>query len=168
MTSKTTVPDMCLIIICGVSGAGKSTIGRTLAVRLQAPFLEGDDFHSAENIAKMAAGEPLRDSDREDWLIKICESANAHLDERVVVACSALTPFTQKVLLENSCRPPFWIKLNLSLEAARTRMRNREHFAPESLADSQFVAWHPPQGGLDIDATRPLETIIEMVLDART
>jgi gluconokinase len=81
-----------IVVVMGVSGAGKSTIGRGLAKRLDAEFLEGDDYHPAANVAKMRRGEPLDDADRRPWLERLAAELSAHAADgkSAVLACSAL------------------------------------------------------------------------------
>lgn len=152
---------MPLFVICGVSGSGKSTIGRLLAQDLNYPFIEGDDFHPASNIKKMSAGKPLTDEDRVDWLIAISEEVNSFDEQPIILACSALTPFVQNNL-QTKCKPPiYWIKLDVSPKEVTRRMKQREHFMPPSLAQSQFEAWTPPSCGHEVNANDKLPNILK-------
>jgi gluconokinase len=155
----------------GVSGSGKSTVGRLLAQRLMVPFLEGDDVHSAANRAKMASGHPLDDEDRRPWL----RSLAAWIREAVgsgrggVVACSAL-----KHEYRNAFRgadPDVWfLCLTLDRATADRRVAARAgHFMPARLVDSQYAALEPlrpDEPGLTVDATAGPRAIVDEAVRA--
>jgi len=123
------------IIIAGVSGSGKSTVGTLLAERLGCEFAEADDFHPPENIAKMKAGIPLDDADRAGWL----EALGNHLASRgnIVLACSALKRIYRDRLRELAGPLEFFV-LSLDRDLLMQRLETREHFMPASLLDSQL------------------------------
>jgi gluconokinase len=152
-----------LIIICGVSASGKSTIGSALAAALYCPFLEGDDYHPPANIAKMASGTPLTDHDRAGWIDMICGDVNSSQERTLVLSCSALTDFVQNKLKTDVVRDIIWIKLILTRQEAERRMKARDHFMPPELMDSQFDAWNPPKDGLEIIATQEKAAIISQI-----
>jgi len=136
----------CIAVIMGVSGSGKTTIGRVLARRLGWRFQEGDALHPPENIAKMKAGHPLDDQDRAPWLAAIA----ARIDEWRrrgacgVVTCSALKRRYRDIIIGN--RPDVrlvYLEGSRELIGERLVVR-RGHFMPASLLDSQFVALEPP------------------------
>jgi gluconokinase len=138
-----------IVVIAGVSGSGKSTVGGLLAGRLGWPFADGDSFHPAASLAKMKAGIPLTDADRGPWLAAI----GAWMDERVaagqsaVVACSALRRAYRDVLLGG--RPAVrmvFLQVSPDEDAARLTAR-RGHFFPAALLDSQFAALEMPKDG---------------------
>ncbi len=124
------------IIIAGVSGSGKSTVGKLLAERLGCEFADADDFHPPENIAKMKAGIPLDDADRAGWL----EALGKHLASRenIVLACSALKKIYRDRLRELAGPLRFFV-LTLDRDLLLQRMKSRQHFMPASLLDSQLA-----------------------------
>lgn len=145
----------------GVSGSGKSTIGARLAQRLGAEFLDADEYHPLQSVAKMAAGTPLEDADRWPWL----ERLNAELKkrERAVLACSALKESYRRLLCRDvECR---LVHLRGSLELIRSRLGERKHrYMPASLLESQFAALEPPAGAIDIDVARPEDECVAAIL----
>ncbi|PRY62461.1 MULTISPECIES: gluconokinase [Glycomyces] len=140
----------CLVVM-GVSGSGKSTVAELLADRLGWPFTEGDELHPAANIAKMSAGIPLTDADREPWLRIIRDriSAAASQGRSTVVTCSALRRAYRDILREADARVRF-VHLDGSRELIGERLAHRGgHFMPPSLLDSQFAALEPLGPGED-------------------
>lgn len=155
------VPLAVVVIISGVSGSGKSTVGSALARELGLPFLDGDALHPAANIAKMAAGRPLDDADREPWLAALTAQTAAMARARGgVVACSALKHAYRDVLRTASPSVCF-VQLVLGRADAMDRVAHRHaHFMPATLIDSQFAGLEPllpDEPGLVIDAMRPLQ-----------
>ncbi|MER5868423.1 gluconokinase [Streptomyces sp. NPDC002044] len=142
----------------GVSGAGKSTVGRLLADRLAVPFAEADDFHPAANRAKMAAGRPLDDEDRRPWLLSLADWIReaAASGRGGVMACSALKREYRDLFRRAGASVVF---LHLSLDRARAAQRvggRRDHFMPVPLMGSQYDALEPLQPdepGVTLDAT---------------
>ncbi|MDT9684505.1 gluconokinase, GntK/IdnK-type [Streptomyces sp. TRM76323] len=133
-----------LVVVTGVSGSGKSTIGRALARQLGVPYEEGDDLHPPGNIEKMEAGVPLTDEDRAPWLERVAGWLRGHLDRGGVITCSALKRRYRDRLAAVSPRV-FFLHLHgpAELIAARITAR-RGHFMPPSLLRSQFDALEPP------------------------
>jgi gluconokinase len=156
------VPDT--IVVMGVAGCGKTTIGRLLADRLGVPYTEADTFHPTSNVEKMAHRIPLTDQDREPWLAAIAEQIRRN--KRLVVSCSALKRRYRDLLRATSARVWF-LHLVIDQRIATDRVANRAtHFMPASLVASQFEALQPlhDEAGLAVDATQPPEQIITTTL----
>jgi gluconokinase len=153
--------------VMGVAGCGKSTVAALAAQRLGLPLLEGDAFHAPESVAKMRAGQPLTDADRDGWLGRLGLELRAR-PGGAVLACSALKQVYRQRLRAASPGLRF-AHLALSREAALARVLARgEHFFSASLVDSQFATLEPPAGEpgvLTLDATAPL-ALIEQQLAA--
>jgi gluconokinase len=129
-------------VVMGVCGCGKSEIGRRLAARLAIPYAEGDDFHSAANVARMAAGTPLTDADRQDWLLTLQQkiAAAAAAGEGLVLSCSSLKR-RYRDLFRAADPALVFVHLDGPRELIAARMRARpNHYMPMSLLDSQFGA----------------------------
>ena len=153
-----------IVIVMGVSGCGKTTIGQLLADRLGFPFLDADEFHPPANVAKMAAGTPLTDTDRQPWL----EFLNGKLraQKNAVLACSALKESYRQILSKGlaDCR---FVHLRGSIELIRSRLAERKHrYMPASLLDSQFATLEAPVGALVVDVAQPPARCIEDVVAA--
>jgi carbohydrate kinase (thermoresistant glucokinase family) len=150
-----------IVVVMGVSGSGKSTVGALLGKRLGFEFLDADKFHPPENVAKMAAGVPLTDEDRAPWL----ERLNAELRKRkdAVLACSALKESYRRALAEGvDCR---FVHLRGPIELIRARMQERRHrYMPASLLESQFATLEPPAGAIDVDIARPAEDCVAEIV----
>ena len=155
-----------IVIIMGVSGCGKSTIGKKLAQKLGCSFLEGDDFHPTENITKMKKGIPLTDQDRLPWLKKISEKC-AHennIGNNLVVACSALKKKYRLIL--NNTHNYELVHLFGDLKTIKQRMSKRDHFMPIKLIESQFETLEPPAKEEDAIATEinlPIEALVDKI-----
>lgn len=140
------------IIVMGVSGCGKTTVGRALAERLKGTFLDADDFHPEVNVAKMRAGKPLNDDDRAPWLATLNRELRTRREhgERVVLACSALKK-NYREAISAALPQTHWIFLDGSFELIAVRMRERpNHYMPESLLRSQFDAMERPDDACTI------------------
>ncbi|GHF18852.1 gluconokinase [Pseudolysinimonas yzui] len=148
----------------GVSGTGKSTIGRGLAETLGLPFVEGDDLHPPANVAKMAAGIPLTDADRAPWLDRIA----AELDRPVVITCSALKR-SYRDRLRAAAPDLVLVYLHGSPELLAARMAQRDgHFMPPSLLESQLATLEEPSADEDaipVDVALQPDEIVELVVD---
>ena len=148
----------------GVSGTGKSTIGRALAETLSLPFVEGDDLHPESNIAKMAAGVPLTDADRAPWLDRIA----AELDRPVVVTCSALKR-AYRDRLRRAAPDLVLVYLHGAPELLASRMAQRDgHFMPTTLLESQLATLEEPapdEATIPVDVMLRPDEIVELVTD---
>jgi len=135
------------IILMGVSGCGKSTVGRLLADELGCRFIEGDEFHSDSNIAKMRAGHPLTDADRWPWLDRIGKAMQIEMAKsRVAVAsCSALKQDYRDRLVATIGVPTAFVLLDVDQAELLTRLQTRsDHFMPVSLLESQLASLERP------------------------
>jgi gluconokinase len=157
-----------VVIVMGVSGAGKTTIGRALAESLGWPFHEGDDFHSPANLERMASGHPLTDADRAPWLLAIRQLIDGILQRgaRGVVACSALRHRYRKTLTpEGSARDAVrFVDLEVPKEILRHRLSTRTgHFMTQALLDSQLAALERPTRAEIVDGTLAVDDIVREV-----
>jgi gluconokinase len=155
---------MALVVVMGVPGSGKTTVGKALAERWQVPFADADDFHSPANVAKMRSGVPLDDGDRMPWLRSIGEWLAEH--RGAVVTCSALKRIYRDGLREAAPDVVF-LHLDGEKEVARRRVADRPgHFMPESLVDSQFADLEPLEAderGIVVDFALPVDEIVDEV-----
>lgn len=145
----------------GVSGAGKSTIGRLLADRLGHPFLDADEFHPPENVAKMASGTPLNDADRVPWLDALNRKLSGMPD--AVLACSALKDAYRRRLAQGlaGCR---FVHLRGDIELIRARLQARQHrYMPASLLESQFASLEPPADAIEVDIAGSAPDCVEAI-----
>jgi gluconokinase len=148
-----------LILLMGVSGSGKSTIGALLAGQLGWPFIEGDRFHPPENIEKMRSGRPLTDDDRAPWLTALRDEIDRRIaaGESAVLACSALRRSYRQTLARGHEASIAIVHLSADEPTIRERMRQREHYMKPQMLDSQLAALEPPEPGeaVVIDVTLP-------------
>ena len=147
------------IVIMGVAGCGKSSLGHSLAQAQDLPLIEGDDFHSAGNRAKMSQGVALTDADRAGWLDTLAQQLAMH-PQGVVLTCSALKR-AYRDRLRQACPGLRFAFLEISQEAAQARVvaRAHEHFFSTKLVDSQFATLEVPSAEpavLTLDAPQPL------------
>jgi gluconokinase len=152
-----------LIVIMGISGCGKSTIGSALARQNNWPFLEGDDFHPPENIEKMASGTALTDDDRRAWVTAIMQAVDAHPEATLVLACSALTPFVRSRLAQTD-RALIYIHLSTQSVDMVERLTRRDHFMPADLLPSQRASLSVPLGAYEFDASQAADEIVKGVM----
>ncbi|WP_396589671.1 gluconokinase [Allomuricauda sp. R78024] len=152
-------------IIMGVSGTGKSTIGKLLSNTLEIPFFDGDDFHPKENIEKMEAGNPLNDDDRKGWLIKLNALAQEHKSTGAIIACSALKESYRDILLEGMENHLGFIHLEGTFELIKSRLESRKgHFMPLALLQSQFNTLEAPTKAITISiSNNPEDMVVEIL-----
>jgi gluconokinase len=148
-----------IVLVMGVSGSGKTTIGEALADELGWKYLDADDYHSAENVAKMAAGTPLEDSDRWPWLEKI----NKELlkiqkqGKSAVIGCSALKQ-AYRERLARGLRDFEIVHLRGDFALLQSRIAARKHrFMPATLLQSQIDTLEPPARAIEVDVAEPVE-----------
>ncbi len=162
----TGAPGPLAVVVMGVSGCGKSSVGAALAARIGARFVDADDFHPPANVAKMRAGVPLDDADRAPWLARL----NAVLrhavakDESVVLACSALRARYRDTLSDRLPAVHF-VHLSGPYELIAGRLAQRQHrYMPPSLLRSQFDALEPPVDAIVVDVAGSVEQVVDAAL----
>jgi gluconokinase len=154
-----------ILLVMGVTGSGKTTIGQMLAERLGWVYLEADDFHSAANKDKMHRGIPLTEADRVPWL----DAMHAELVKQnaqgksVVLACSALRDEYRARLTEGLQVKLIYLRGSRMLIGGRLRLR-KDHFAGESILDDQFEVLEEPSNALVVDIDKEPEAIVEKIL----
>ncbi len=145
----------------GVTGAGKTTVGRALALELHWRFADADDYHSAANVAKMRAGIPLTDEDRAPWLDALRTAIMDWLAarENAVLACSALKSAYRKILLVSPNVKLVYLRAGRELVAARLGERKNHYMNPQ-LIDSQLATLEAPDDAITVDAGLSTEAIV--------
>jgi len=153
-----------IVLVMGVSGSGKSTIGRLLADSLRWDFVDADAFHPPENIAKMSRGTALSERDREPWLRALRNAVERWLSENrnIVLACSALTADHRRALIQDAKQVKV-VYLKGTYDGIYTRLTQRRHFMPKELLASQFDTLEEPADALTVDAAWPPDTIVAHV-----
>jgi len=153
-----------IIYIMGVSGSGKTTIGKLLSQKIAIPFFDADDLHSLANKEKMRSGQALNDEDRQDWLRNIHELAIKQMRSNgAIIACSALKE-KYRAVLSAGIDKPVWIFLQGSYEMIFERMNKRkDHYMPASLLQSQFDNLEIPNNAITIDIKKGPEEIVELI-----
>ncbi|MBK3581769.1 gluconokinase [Streptomyces sp. MBT65] len=158
-----------VVVVMGVAGTGKTTIGPLLAARLGVPYAEGDDFHPQANIAKMSAGHPLTDEDRWPWLDAIGDWAHGRAGLGGVVSSSALKR-SYRDRLRAAAPGVVFVHLTGDRALIEDRMAHRHgHFMPTALLDSQFATLQPleaDEAGVAVDVTGSPEQIAERAMTA--
>ena len=153
-----------VVVIMGVSGSGKTTVGSALAEAIHGRFVDADDFHPTANIDKMRAGQPLTDVDRAPWLRELRAHIDAWLDDQavVVLACSALTEKAREIL-GTTREGVKLIFLKGSKALIEARMRERDHFMPTNLLESQLATLEPPEQALELDVNEPPDALVTRI-----
>ena len=151
------------ILLMGVAGAGKTTVGKVLTDKINGYFIEADDFHGKNNIKKMSAGIPLNDDDRYDWLIKIKnEILKRKEKQNLIVACSSLKEKYRELLGIGNYKLVF---LKVDKLTAKNRINSRDdHFMPETLVDSQFSILEEPQNALVFEESLNQDQIVNEII----
>lgn len=156
-----------VLIIAGVSGAGKTTVGKALAGRLNWRFIDGDDFHPVANVAKMQRGEPLNDADRLPWLLRLRDEIKTCLakEEKAILACSALKESYRALLCLDSEQVHF-VFLTGNYETLRKRITQRHnHFMGPGLLVSQLDTLELPNDEWVVDINQPVASIVNLIMD---
>jgi gluconokinase len=155
-----------IVVVMGVTGVGKSTVGRLIADALHLPFLDADDFHDAASKEKMHTGIPLTDADRTPWLDRLNRALHDHASTGGVLACSALTGDHRQRLTAGLTGVRF-VLLTGDPELIRERIADRQgHFAGTALLPSQFDTLHAPSDAILVDVAPPPEVVARHALDA--
>lgn len=153
-----------VILLMGVTGAGKTTVGAALAAQLHWKFADADAYHSPANVAKMRAGIALTDADREPWLAALREAIAAWVAEadNVVLACSALKAAYRCQLLIGPDVKLVYLRASRELVAERLAARTNHYMNP-SLIDSQFATLEEPAEAVTVDASQPAQSIVAKI-----
>jgi gluconokinase len=156
----------CALIVMGVSGSGKSTIAASLAARLGWTFEDGDRFHPASNVAKMAAGHPLTDDDRWPWLQAIADEIDrvCRTGGHVVIACSALKRVYRNLLVHGRSDVRIVFLEGTKALIADRLARRKHHFMPPGLLDSQFKTLEPPESDEHV-ITAPIDASVKTIVE---
>ena len=156
-----------IIVVMGVSGSGKTTVGKALASALEIPFYDADDFHPEDNIMKMEQGIPLQDLDRRSWLDTLSENLTQwEAETGAVLACSALKEMYRITLSSGVNNDMTWIYLYGRSELIRERMSGRRgHYFKPELLDSQLADLEPPQYGWHFNISSSADHIVNSILD---
>jgi gluconokinase len=154
-----------VIVLIGVAGSGKTTVGKLLAARLRWPFADADDFHPAANIEKMRSGLPLTDTDRQPWLDRLRSLVESWITpgSNGVLACSALKQaYRDRLQVGNAVR---FVHLKMDKELLRQRLQQRPgHYMKAVMLESQLAALEEPTEGLPVDGSKRPDEIVEVIV----
>ena len=156
------------IVVMGVSGSGKTSVGSELALRLGWQFFDGDDFHPPQNVQKMAQGTPLTDADRIPWLEELQKLIHTQFKQgnSIVLACSALKASYREILCKNNPEVMF-VHLVGDFQLIADRMRERsDHYMKASMLESQFATLEVPADALSVSIDQPVASIIEEIIQS--
>ena len=159
-----------IVIMMGVSGSGKTTVGKLLAQSLNWDFSDADDFHPSANIEKMSRGIALEDADRLPWLLHLQATIDRWLleNKNVVLACSALKVSYREMLCRDQ-QPMKIVYLKASFQLLAARLKTREnHYVKADLLSSQLDTLEEPEDAIMIDASQPLESIVRQIINHMT
>jgi gluconokinase len=156
------------VVVMGVAGSGKTSVGEELGRRMGVRFRDADEFHPPANIAKMSAGIPLGDDDRWPWLDAIGKAIHDAAPDRIVVACSALKRAYRERIVKAAGMPVQFVFLDGPVETLRKRIGGRRgHFMPASLLDSQLATLErpaPDEGAITVTIERPVDAVVTELL----
>lgn len=157
-----------IVVVAGVCGTGKSTIGQLLAKQLNIPFYDADDFHPDANVKKMSNGIPLDDNDRLPWLNSLSRLlSDSEKADGCVLACSALKEKYRKRLCESGSIEINWLFLVGSYELLKQRLSGREdHFFDNTLLSSQLSTLELPDYGVHIEINQTVSTIVKQAVNS--
>ena len=158
---------MAAFVLMGISGTGKSTIGRRVAEHLALTFIEGDDFHPQANVQRMSAGTPLTDEDRAPWIEALARAINERQPPHdAIVACSALTTFVRDLLRVRVREPVHFILLSADPAIIGQRLSQRpQHFMKPGMLGSQLAALQWPDDAIVVDVSRSFAAVCADVAD---
>lgn len=168
---ETSAKTVRLIVVMGVSGAGKTTIGEKLSDALDLPFLDADNFHPRANVEKMRSETPLNDDDRWPWLDVVANTMRNTADTRgrVICACSALRREYRDFMIEKAEEPILFILLHGDKRVIAERQANRPgHFMPSALLDSQFATlelFEDDELGITLDVIHSVDELVTQAVD---
>lgn len=168
---ETSAKTVRLIVVMGVSGAGKTTIGEKLSDALDLPFLDADNFHPRANVEKMRSETPLNDDDRWPWLDVVANTMRNTADTRgrVICACSALRRDYRDFMIEKAEEPILFILLHGDKRVIAERQANRPgHFMPSALLDSQFATlelFEDDELGITLDVIHSVDELVTQAVD---
>ncbi|MGJ3241842.1 MAG: gluconokinase [Opitutales bacterium] len=160
-----------LVVLCGPCGCGKTTVGEAVAAAWDAPFLEGDAYHPAENREKMRRGTPLTDADRAPWLEALRTAAEAHLNDgrgTVVMACSALKRSYRARLTPVDYPARFFLLWAEEAELLRRVGSRSGHYMPIDLVTSQVATLERGPDLIELDATQPVDHLVMAIIGRLT
>ena len=156
-----------VIILMGVSGSGKTTIGNLLSKRTGFPFFDGDDFHPEVNVQKMASGIPLTNQDRVDWIREISDFMNNIPGEHKILACSALNRSIRSLIINGIKEPCYFVFLKGDYDLIKDRMDKREaHYMKSGMLTSQFKTLEEPENTVTIGVDNSPDRICDEIYKA--
>ena len=154
-----------LFVVMGVSGVGKTTVGRLLAGTLAIPFIDADDFHPKENIEKMSSGIPLNDDDRYGWLLALNKVLQQHQKDGAVLACSALKEKYRNLIRKGLEKYVTFVFLEGTYTQLQERLQERKgHFMPPKLLKSQLETLEPPKSAIKVAISHTPDEIVEQII----
>ncbi|MFC1838194.1 gluconokinase [Thermodesulfobacteriota bacterium] len=156
-----------VIILMGVSGSGKTTIGNLLSKQTGIPFFDGDDFHPDVNVRKMAEGAPLTDRDRIAWIEQVSGFINSAPYKHKILACSALNKFIRGLIIKDIEEQCCFVFLKGSYDLIKDRMEKREdHYMKAGMLASQFNALEEPGNALIVDIENSPDSVCDLIYNA--